>query len=309
MQRESLVPSVHHLLLRTCADTMALSPAQVAMWGTGHRNWLNLSVAVHYFVCQGVRPIVVLKKLEYEELTPDLSVADADGVSHPLRDYVMLAPSGIEYTRGEEDDVITIKLAQHYRCPFVSNDRFRSWKGTLGASSTMGVWLQMAALIGFHLRFTLTPDMVFLPEPGYPFKLARRFAEAEPPQTPSTRERAGQGGGSSAYTRVIVRRLVAGCNALEDTAKCRIDEDCEISDLYEWAEEEFGVDETGEQELFLYGEVRMCTHIYIHINIHRREQELVLYGEVRAHRLAAYAHTHTRTHTPRRAHIPDHQTK
>ena len=239
---------------------VVIDGCNVAMWGTGDRNWLNLAVAVRHFVCQSIRPVVVLKKKDYEELTPDLSVEGPDGTSHPLRDYVTPAPRGVELTLGEEDDVMAVKLAQHYRCPFVSNDNFRSWTAAVKATSTMAVWLQTAEIVGLHLRFTFSPDHAFLPEPPYPFAAAKRYAQAEAPRPPSTELGIHRRASSSATVVVEVCSL-AGAGDAEgrpERVSLALDPNSTLTQLHEAAAAQLGVP-APEQSIFLYGQVRLPT--------------------------------------------------
>ena len=178
---------------------VVIDGCNVAMWGRGARDWSKLALAVEYFVRDGVRPIVVLQdKKMYDELSIDITVSEG-GHAVPLRRYVHHVPSQMSYggIRGEGDDVVTVKLAQHYKCPLVSNDRFRSWKGSLRPSSTLELWLNKAAMLGLQLTFTFAEaderPVFFLPEPEYPFELARRFRDQKPVSamapTPPSKER------------------------------------------------------------------------------------------------------------------------
>ena len=153
-----------------------------------------------------MRPIIVLKQQHYEKLTDDILVCSGHGEPTPLRRFVTPAPSALDPTRGEEDDLVTVRLAQHYCCPFVSNDKYRSWQHKV--SSSLQLWLQKAKTLGLRIEFTFCVGAGLRPEPPYPFGIVRRLRQQliERQQRPRPELPAAE---KEPRVRIFVRLLLA----------------------------------------------------------------------------------------------------
>ena len=97
----------------------------------GSRDWYGLAVCCRHFVSQGVRPIIVLKKQAMEEVPSSIRIMHGTK-EHRLRDFLMLAPPAMAATWDEEDDVVVLKLSEHY----IAAHSFRMTGSALGKAKS-----------------------------------------------------------------------------------------------------------------------------------------------------------------------------